>query len=247
MKWFRYIHMKDIQPMINSPEQIESKLGYHFANKQLLALAFTHRSFVNECPIPMQHNERLEFLGDSILGLIVSEYLYRTLPDVPEGDLSAIRAKLVEASSCMSYIQKLDLEKYLVLGRGERMNDGRGRISILADLFEALLGAIFLDGGLEAAQKFFFGKFKADVDAILQAPLKNPKALLQDYCQKQFQRTPLYQVLSESGPDHSKTFKVAVVVQDVELGFGEGSSKKEAQQAAAQNALLHLQHHEGFK
>lgn len=234
--------MNNIHHILSSPEMIESKLGYHFKNPQLLAIAFTHRSFVNESPVPMQNNERLEFLGDSILGLIISEYLYRCLPDVPEGELSAIRAKLVEASSCMSYIQKLSLEKYLVLGKGERMNDGRGRETILSDLFEALLGAIFLDGGFEAAKKFFFDKFKAHVDSILQAPLKNPKALLQDFCQKKFQTTPQYQVLSETGPDHSKIFKVVVMVQEIELGFGEGSSKKEAQQAAAQNALSQLPH-----
>lgn len=232
--------MNDIQDIIRMTDQIESKLGYQFANKELLALAFTHCSYVNESRIPLQHNERLEFLGDSILGLIVSDYLYRVLPDIPEGDLSAIRARLVEANSCISYIQKLDLEKYLVLGKGERMNDGRGRDTILSDLFEALLGAIFLDGGLEAAQAFFFNQFKVDIDSILQAPLKNPKAILQDYCQKHFQQTPQYQVLGEQGPDHSKIFQVAVMIQDIELGIGEGPSKKEAQQAAAKNALATL-------
>lgn len=232
--------MIDIQDIIGTADQIESKLGYRFTNKKLLVLAFTHCSYVNESRTPLQHNERLEFLGDSILGLIVSDYLYRVLPDVPEGDLSALRAKLVEANSCISYIQKLDLEKYLVLGKGERMNDGRGRETILSDLFEALLGAIFLDGGLYAAQAFFFERFKCDIDDILQAPLKNPKALLQDYCQKKFQQTPQYRVLSEKGPDHSKIFQIAVVVHETELGCGEGPSKKEAQQAAAKNALSGL-------
>lgn len=232
--------MNDLQNIIGTADQIESKLGYCFSNKELLVLAFTHCSYVNESRIPLQHNERLEFLGDSILGLIVSDYLYRELPDVPEGDLSAIRARLVEANSCISYIQKLDLEKYLVLGKGERMNDGRGRDTILSDLFEALLGAIFLDGGLEAAQSFFFNQFKSDIDIILQTPLKNPKALLQDYCQKHFQQTPHYHVLAESGPDHSKIFQVAVLIQDIQMGSGEGPSKKEAQQAAAKNALATL-------
>lgn len=236
--WFILPCMKDdILNIIDTADDIESKLGYCFAEKELLVLAFTHCSFVNESRIPLQHNERLEFLGDSILGLIVSDYLYRQLPDVPEGDLSSIRARLVEASSCVSYIQKLDLEKYLVLGKGERMNDGRGRETILSDLFEALLGAIFLDGGLQAAQTFFFNHFKDDIDVILQTPLKNPKAILQDYCQKQFQQTPHYQVLAEKGPDHDKIFQVAVMIQDIELGCGEGSSKKEAQQEAAKNAL----------
>ena len=233
--------MKGIQDIINTAGNIEAEIGYCFNNKQLLALAFTHCSFVNESRDLIQHNERLEFLGDSILGLIVSEYLYRTLPDLPEGELSALRAKLVEASSCISYIQKLNIEKYLILGKGERMNDGRGRDTILSDLFEALLGAIYLDGGLAAAQTFFFHKFKSDIDATLQTPFKNPKAQLQNYCQKEFQETPLYKVLSETGPDHSKTFKVVVIIQKTELGFGEGPSKKEAQQVAAKNALAYLQ------
>ncbi len=221
-----------------SVDEIESKLGHHFAEKQLLCLAFTHCSYVNESRTTTQHNERLEFLGDSVLGLMVSEYLYRTLPDLPEGELSALRAKLVEACSCISYIQKLDLEKYLLLGKGERMNDGRGRDTILSDLFEAIIGAIFLDGGFNAAQKFFFDKFKEEIDAILQAPLRNPKAILQDLCQKKFQVTPRYKVLNEIGPDHSKIFKVVVMLDDNELGCGEGPSKKEAQAAAAKNALL---------
>lgn len=232
--------MNEICDMASSAEEIESKVGYRFADRQLLALAFTHCSYVNESRTTTQHNERLEFLGDSILGLMVSEFLYRSLPDLPEGELSALRAKLVEASSCISYIQKLDLEKYLLLGKGERMNDGRGRGTILSDLFEAIIGAIFLDGGLAAAQKFFFGHFHRDIDAILKTPLRNPKALLQDFCQKKFQKIPHYDVLHEIGPDHSKIFKVVVKLQEIELGHGEGPSKKEAQQAAAKSALASL-------
>lgn len=233
--------MKASQNISNSIDHIENRLGYFFKDRQLLTLAFIHRSYVNESPVPIQHNERLEFLGDSVLDLMISEYLYKALPNEPEGELSSLRAKLVEANSCISYIQKLDLGKYLVLGRGERMNDGRGRDTILSDLFEALLGAIFLDGGLSSAQKFFFDHFKTDIDATIEAPLKNPKALLQDLCQKKFQCTPTYRVLSETGPDHNKTFKIAVMVHDEEMGLGEGPSKKEAQQAAARSALSRLQ------
>lgn len=232
--------MNGIRDIDSHAEEIEDKIGHHFADRQLLALAFTHCSYVNESRTTSQHNERLEFLGDSILGLMVSDYLYRSLPDLPEGELSALRAKLVEASSCTSYIQKLDVEKYLLLGKGERMNDGRGRGTILSDLFEAIIGAIFLDGGFKAAQKFFFGHFHQEIDAILQAPLRNPKALLQDFCQKKFQKTPHYTVLHEMGPDHSKIFKVVVMLKEIELGHGEGPSKKEAQQAAAKNALVSL-------
>lgn len=234
--------MDEIQKIINSADSIESKLGYHFADKRLLALAFTHCSYVNESRTATQHNERLEFLGDSILGFMISEYLYRSLPDIPEGELSSLRARLVEASSCMTYVQKLDIERNLLLSKGERMNGGRGRDTILSDLFEAILGAIFLDGGFEAAKRFFFGKFKKDIDAILVQPFKNPKAALQDLCQKKFQLAPHYKVLSEKGPDHNKIFKIVVMVQEIELGHGEGASKKEAQNAAAKNALAALVH-----
>lgn len=216
---------------------IESKLGYHFQNPSLLALAFVHRSYVNEHREISGHNERLEFLGDSILGFLMADYLYKNLPSTPEGELSFLRSRLVEASSCVVYIHKLNLEKYILLGKGEKMNDGRGRESILADLFEAIVGAIYLDGGIEAAHRFVFHHFLDEVNSILQTPLRNWKATLQDYCQKKFQKTPIYTVLSETGPDHSKIFQIAVSVCGQDLGMGGGASKKEAQQAAAADAL----------
>lgn len=232
--------MSTIRELLNHSSFIESKIGYKFKDRNLLALAFVHRSFVNENREAINHNERLEFLGDSILGMLMAEYLYRQLPMTPEGDLSTLRSRLVEANSCVTYIQKLDLETYLLLGKGERMNDGRGRESILADLFEALIGAIYLDGGIEAAQRFLFQNFTENFQVIIKTPLRNWKALLQDHCQKKFQQAPLYQVLEESGPDHSKTFKISVLICNKELGYGQGASKKEAQQAAAEDAVLKL-------
>ena len=232
--------MSTIRELLNHSSFIETKIGYTFKDRNLLALAFVHRSFVNENRDAINHNERLEFLGDSILGMLIAEYLYRQLPYTPEGDLSSLRSRLVEASSCVSYVQKLDLETYLLLGKGERMNDGRGRESILADLFEAVIGAIYLDGGIEAAQRFLFQNFTEDFQAIIKTPLRNWKALLQDHCQKKFQQAPCYQVLEESGPDHSKTFKISVLICNKILGHGEGASKKEAQQAAAEDAISKL-------
>jgi ribonuclease-3 len=202
-----------------------------------LTLAFVHRSFVNEHRDVHQHNERLEYLGDSILGFLISEHLYRQLPDTPEGDLSYLRSRLVEASSCVRYIQKLGVENYLLLGKGERINPGRGRESILADLFEAIMGAIFLDGGMEAARVFLFSNFSTEIEAILKTPVQNWKALLQDFCQKKFQVAPNYVVLNETGPDHIKVFEIQVMVNNEIMGIGHGSSKKEAQQAAAKAAL----------
>jgi len=232
--------MNPIEELLKVLPVIESKINYTFHDRSLLFLAFVHRSFINENRQVSQHNERLEFLGDSILGLLVAEYLYRHLPDTPEGDLSYLRSRLVEASSCVAYIQKLNLEKHILLGKGERMNDGRGRESILADLFEAIIGAIFIDGGIEAAQGFLFTNFTDEIQAILKTPLRNWKAILQDYCQKKHQHPPSYLVLEESGPDHSKVFTIAVMINDQEIGRGTGASKKEAQQAAAADALEHI-------
>lgn len=233
--------MKAVEALIQNAPYIESKLHYIFQNRQLLALAFIHRSFVNENRDVTTHNERLEFLGDSVLGMLIAEYLYKTLPSTtPEGELSYLRSRLVEASSCVAFIQKLELAGYLLLGKGERRNDGRGRDSILADLFEAIIGAIYLDGGLEAAKTFLFKNFTAEIENIIQKPLRNWKALLQDYCQKRFQNAPTYEVMEETGPDHSKVFKVSVLLKNQSLGLGVGSSKKEAQQAAAADALSRI-------
>lgn len=232
--------MKAIEELLRHTSIIEKKLGYSFRDRSTLVLAFIHRSFINENRDVRDHNERLEFLGDSILGFLISDFLYKTFPQTPEGDLSSLRSRLVEASSCVVYIQMLDLEQYVLLGKGERMNDGRGRESILADLFEALIGAIYLDGGIEAAKKFLFGHFAKIIDDILKKPIGNWKALLQDFCQRQHQQTPQYRVEEEKGPDHIKTFKISVLINEKIVGLGEGASKKEAQQAAARDALKKL-------
>lgn len=233
--------MNPVNELAKKTSEIESKIGYTFQDKSLLALAFVHRSFVNEHREVSEHNERLEFLGDSVLGTLIAEYLYRYLPTNPEGELSYLRSRLVEASSCVAYVQKLLVERYLMLGKGEKMNDGRGRDSILADLFEAIMGAIYIDGGIDAARQFLFKNFSSEIEDILKTPVRNWKAQLQDYCQKKYHETPIYKVISESGPDHSKTFRISVIIHNLEMGHGEGTSKKEAQQAAAQNALEKIQ------
>lgn len=233
--------MNNTNEIIKNAPLIEAKLGYKFNNPALLALAFVHRSFINENRDIIQHNERLEFLGDSILGFLMAEHLYRNLPKMPEGDLSYLRSRLVEASSCITYVQKMDVEKFILLGKGEKANPGRGRDSIRADLFEAIVGAIYLDGGLEATRQFLFNNFLEEINAVIKTPLQNWKANLQDFCQKKFQIAPHYTVISEAGPDHSKVFKIQVSINDDILGEGEGSSKKEAQQAAAENALSKLE------
>ena len=232
--------MHTIESLQHAAPEIESKLHYTFRDRSLLMLAFIHRSFLNENRMVPHHNERLEFLGDSILGMLAAEYLYRHLPEMPEGDLSYLRSRLVEASSCMAYVQKLDLGKHLLLGKGERMNDGRGRESILADLFEAIIGAIYLDGGLGAARDFLFNNFDPEIKAILKTPLSNWKAMLQDYCQKKFQHAPVYQVIEESGPDHSK-FLPSLSSSATKNSDAAAALLKEAQQAAAADAWSRIE------
>ncbi len=233
--------MNPIEILLAQAPLIEEKMGYQFKNRQLLVLAFIHRSFFNEHrDLIDQHNERLEFLGDSVLGLLISDYLYTHLPYEPEGYLSHLRSQIVEAGSCVQFINTLEIASYVLLGRGERMNDGRGRDTILADLFEALIGAIYLDGGLSAASTFFFTRFTHLMQAHVLKPVRNWKAELQDYSQKKYQRPPAYKVLKESGPDHSKVFEVAAFIDEQQVGEGQGSSKKEAEQAAAESALRNL-------
>ncbi len=226
-----------MEEIVKRIPEIEAKLHYTFKDPSFLILAFIHRSYANEHREITDHNERLEFLGDSVLGLVAAEYVYLNMPSIPEGDLSLFRSRLVDATSCFNYIEKLKVDEYIMLGKGEKRGDGRGRDTILSDLFEAIIGAIFLDSGLEAAKKFILDNFSEEIQEILKKPEYNWKALLQEYCQKTYQKQPTYAVISETGPEHSKMFKVIVSLDDAKLGEGEGSSKKIAQQAAAADAL----------
>ena len=217
---------------------IEKKLKIEFATKNLLVLALTHRSFVNEAKgRVLEHNERLEFLGDSILGLIIADYLYHRLPGKAEGLLSQLKARIVDAASCARYLQKLDLADAILLGRGEKMSEGNAKVSILADVFEALIAAIYLDGGMAVTRSFFFNHFESEVETAIHSPSRNYKAELQDFSQKKFQKVPVYRVIEETGPDHAKIFHVLAIVDDREAGLGIGASKKEAEQRAAFDAL----------
>lgn len=221
---------------------LEQKLGYKFQSRDLLVQAFVHRSFLNEQKdFVKEHNERLEFLGDSILGLIVAEYLFLKLPGLPEGELSRLRSQLVDAAMCSRFATSLDLYPFVLLGKGERMNEGRGRSTILADCFEALIASIYLDSDFDTAKRIFIGLFEKEIEAQIHEPGKNWKAKLQDWAQKHKQTTPLYKVISESGPDHSKRFVVAAMIGDEVLGEGEGMSKKVAEQAAAEASLKRLE------
>lgn len=230
-----------MQPFFH-PKAVEKKLNAKFQDHSLLLLAFVHRSFWNENQhLVSEHNERLEFLGDSILGLLVADYLFQNYPELDEGMLSTLRSQLVDAPACAGYVQRLEIEEFLLLGKGERMNRGKGRESIRADLFEAVIGALYLDQGLQAVGTFFFAHFREDIDQQVSKPFRNWKAELQDWAQKKFQMTPNYKVLEESGPAHNKHFRVGVWIHEEKWGEGHGSSKKEAQTNAAQEALLKIE------
>ncbi|MCH9614839.1 MAG: Ribonuclease 3 [Chlamydiia bacterium] len=215
---------------------IEERIGYQFQNKELLLLAFTHSSYTNE-HAGLVPNERLEFLGDSVLSIIVSKELYVRHPEATEGKLSHLRSQIVDANACAEMIETLELEKYLLLGKGEKQNLARSRKTLLSDLFEALIGAIYLDGGYKAARTFFFSNFG---ERFEKEPAPNYKAMLQDFAQRTEKLTPEYRVISEEGPDHEKTFTTEVIINGNVLGSGTGSSKKEAEISAAKDVCTNV-------
>jgi len=233
---------KDILAYLKSElKTIEDRIGYTFENKDLLIQSFTHRSYVNENrKILDSHNERLEYLGDAVLGLLVTDYLYVSYPDKAEGELSDLKSRMIEASSCYEYIQKLDVAEFLIMGVGEQKNMGRGRITIIADLFEAIMGALYLEKGYEFVKEYFFSHFKAEALRLIKKKHYNWKAELQDYSQKRYKEPPTYKLIKEEGPDHLKTFYVEVYVGGEKLSSGKGNSKREAEQYAAQEAVKQL-------
>ena len=221
--------------------EIEKKLGVTFTDQDLLFRAFVHPSFINENRSPkLESYERLEFLGDSVLGLLVSHWLYKVFPKASEGELSWMRASLVDAGSCATYLNILDLHTYILTSKGEGSNVGKGRYSIFSDVFEAVLAAIYIDQGMEQTERFF----KAHMEPVLEKKIKtlsqNPKIVLQSYVQKLDHTIPQYTVISEEGPEHEKRFVVAVSHGEEFLGQGSGLSKKQAQYEAAKQALIKL-------
>lgn len=219
---------------------IETKIGYRFDDKKHLNWALTHSSYANEYKKQkIIYNERLEFLGDSILGLVVSEYIYRVYPKYPEGELTKLRATVVCEPSLSYLATNLKLGKYLLLGKGEEATGGRDRVSILADAFEALIGAIYLDGGMEYAEKFVLEHLKPVIeDAVNGMELFiDYKTQLQEILQKKNKDSIRYKVVKEDGPDHDKIFHTEVYAKNNVLGVGTGRSKKDAEQNAAKVAL----------
>lgn len=221
---------------------LQERLGYFFQDPQLLERAMTHRSFANENrKLGFSDNERMEFLGDSILGQVTAEYLYGFSPEIPEGNMTKFRSELVCETALFEVANKLKLGSYIKLSKGEESTGGRTRPSILSDAVEALIAAIYLDGGYTQAKKFI-DRFVLSNEIDLTTPSGDWKSQLQELVQKTPGRTIEYSMIGESGPDHNKRFHFAVAIDGVVFGEGKGRTKKEAEQFAAKDAMGHLNH-----
>lgn len=221
---------------------LENKIGVKFNNKKLIQRAITHKSFSNEkSQYNLRNNERLEFLGDSVLSIIISTYIFDNFPDYPEGELAKMRSVIVSEPLLAIKSRELDLGKYLLLGKGEEQTGGRDRDSILADTMEALIAAIYLDRGFEFTSKYVTNLFKKIIKEVEKGNyIQDYKTMLQEIIQQNSIKQPIYMVVDEKGPDHNKEFKIEVKHNEGLLGTGIGKSKKEAEQNAARIALEKL-------
>lgn len=226
--------------MLNFDEKaVEQNIQYTFKDKSLIKKALSHSSFINEMSNKkMESYERLEFLGDAVLELISSEFLFEKYKDLPEGKLTKLRASMICEFTLSSVSKKLQLGDYVLLSKGEELTGGRNRNSILCDLFESVLGAIYLDGGMEPAKKYVNTFLLTDIEH--KTLFYDAKTSLQEMVQKDGKGVVTYQLVEEKGPDHNKIFIVDVLVDDIKLASGEGSSKKNAQQMAAYKAIMKL-------
>lgn len=218
---------------------LEERIGVSFKNKDLLMQAFIHRSYINENPkFKLSHNERLEFLGDAVLELVATDYLYKKFPESPEGELTAYRSSLVNATIIAEIAGELAMNDYLFLSKGESRDMGKARQYILANTYEALIGALYLDQGYDVAAKFIIDTLLPRTDDIVKNKLwKDAKSFVQEQAQEHEGVTPAYRVINETGPDHDKRFTVGLFLKDVMISEGKGKSKQEAEQDAAKAAL----------
>lgn len=220
-------------------EELQERIGYEFKEEGLLRQALTHSSYANEKHMKkLSDNERLEFLGDAVLEIISSEFLYRNYPKLPEGDLTKLRASIVCEPTLALCTRELDLGEYLLLGKGENLTGGRSRKSILSDAMEAVIGAIYLDGGFESAKTFIHRFILTDIEH--KKLFYDSKTILQELVQGNYEEPLHYELLSEEGPDHDKKFKVEAKIGEQIIGTGTGHTKKAAEQEAAYQALLLL-------
>jgi ribonuclease III len=219
-------------------EPLEKALGIHFQNPTWLQMALTHRSYIYETAGEGLHsNERLEFLGDSVLAFISADYLYRTFPDLSEGELSDARATLVRGETLANFAREIELGNFLLMGKGEQSSGGSQRV--LASAFEAILAAIYLDQGLETVQRFLIPRLEPLAHSIVSKRLfKDPKSLFQELAQAHDGSTPSYRLISQEGPSHNREFTVEVLLGEQVAGRGQGRNKQAAEQEAARAALL---------
>ena len=221
-------------------EELENRIGYHFHNRLLLKQAITHSSYTNEQKINRQlHYERLEFLGDAVLELVTSEFLFKDNPNMQEGQLTKMRASIVCEPALAFCARDIDLGGFIILGKGEEATGGRYRDSIISDVMEAVIGAIFLDGGMEKAKEHIYRFVLSDLEN--KQLFYDSKTNLQEYVQGSLKKDLVYVIVDESGPEHDKLFTVEVMVEENVLGRGQGRTKKAAEQQAAYEALLGLQ------
>lgn len=219
--------------------KFEKVIGINFRNQSLLKQAFLHRSYLNEHrEVELPHNERLEFLGDAVLELVVTDWLFKNYPDKPEGQLTAYRAALVNANTLSELASVLQMDNYLLLSRGEAKDRGKGRQYILANTFEAVIGAIYLDQGYETASRFIADQIFPQAEAVIKKTLvEDYKSHFQHKAQEVFSLTPSYRTVAEEGPDHDKKFTVGLFLGEEQISTGSGRSKQDAEQAAARAGL----------
>jgi ribonuclease III len=220
-------------------KKTQHELGIQFQNQSLLLRALTHRSYLNENPdIALEDNQRLEFLGDAVLDFITAAWLYHHFPEFQEGRMTSLRAALVRTPTLAKFARQINLGQYLHLGKGEAESGGRERDANLCDAFEALVGAVYLDGGLDAVEKMIYPLLSQETERVLAAELdRDPKSCFQEWSQGEWGITPHYRTLKATGPDHARTFTVAVYIGEEMYGKGRGNSKQAAAQAAAASAL----------
>lgn len=241
-KLTRFLSTDRTSPSSAQLDELERLLGYHFHDRDLLRLSLTHRSIARAADHSTPSNERLEFLGDSVLGLVIAHALFRHNPNLSEGDLTKQKAMLVNESTLSSVAIEIGLNRYIFISLEEEKSGGRERPSIVSDAFESIIGAVFLDGGLAAARKLVLDTIYARKASILaDDSQRNYKGDFLEMMQARAVGMPRYEIVSETGPDHDKTFNVIVTVAGEEVGQGTGSSKKEAEQRAAAQALRRMQ------
>jgi len=218
--------------------RLQKNLKLKFKDKSLLNRALTHRSYVNEYRTGLKDNERLEYLGDSVLAVVINEYLFKRYEDYPEGNLAKIKSAVVSETTLAKVAAEINLGSFLLMGKGEERSGGRERSSILANTFEAVLGAIYLDSGLKESKRYILSLLKSHIERIDKLSyLRDPKTALQEYVQGKFKERPLYEVVDETGPDHSKQFTVKLSIKGREVSHGIGSSKRKAEMDAAKKIL----------